>query len=339
MRKIDLSTVKDCDLIWECDDYVVVAGKSLWVFQKDGSFVAKSKTIRRPGKLYFLPPDKAFVEGGADYQYHYINLVTAEDIWTTSLDRKGYLFSSRFVASPDNHYLYDMYCHSIRNKWYVLRFSLKDCVVSKAEVPDSLRTTTDIYTDENGILYALQTHLLTDDGKISQNGILRIDWRADEPIFSWERLWQSEKHRDRTWEKTDGRYILCDDYTVIDMTTIQPFNLLENDPEKEWKNGIHMLNSIYLPEKELLLAFYGEYGGNVVIDCKARKRVARYVSTINAGFAGNLIGDEYWIGTEEGIVRKPFPIIEELPKLPSPYWRWVKEMERIRGEELKNKKE
>ena len=57
------------------------------------------------------------------------------------------------------------------------------------------------------------------------------------------------------------------------------------------------------------------------------------------GCGGNLIGDEYWIGTEEGIVRKPFPIIEELPKLPSPYWRWVKEMEKIRGEELKNKKE
>lgn len=158
MRNIDLSTVKDCGEIWECGDYVVAAGKSLWVFRKDGSFVAKSKTIRRPGKLYFLPPDKAFVVGGADYQYHYIDLLTAEDIWTTPYDRKGRAFIRNFAASPNNRYLYDMYRHSIKEEWYVVRFSLDDFVVSKVEVPEWLRVTIDVYTDNEGILHALQTH-------------------------------------------------------------------------------------------------------------------------------------------------------------------------------------
>ena len=82
MRKIDLNTVKDCGSIRACGDYVVAFGKSLWVFRKDGSFVSKSKTIRWPGKIYFLPPDKIFVEGGADYQYHYVNLATGLQLLT-----------------------------------------------------------------------------------------------------------------------------------------------------------------------------------------------------------------------------------------------------------------
>ena len=154
MRKIDLSTVKDCDMIWECGNYVVASGKSLWIFRKDGSFVSKSKTIRRPGKLHFLAPDKIFVEGGADYQYHYVDLVTGEDIWTAAIDRKRGLPSKRFAVSPDNRYLYDMYVHSTNGKWCVVRFSLENLTVSRAEVPDGLRTTTGIYTDEenDGVL-------------------------------------------------------------------------------------------------------------------------------------------------------------------------------------------
>lgn len=333
MRKIDLSTVKDCDRIWECGEYVVATGKFLWVFRKDGSFVAKSKTIRRPGKLYFLPPDKVFVVGGADYQYHYINLLTAEDIWTTSYDRKGVLRSRRFVASSDNCYLYDMYCHNVRNQWYVLRFSLENFMVSKVEVPESLRTTIDIYTDEEGVLYALQTHLLGDDGKISQNGILRIDWRGEKPIFSWECMWKSEHNRWKEWNHTDGHFILCEDYTVIDMLTMQSFNLLEND--SNWIPAFGSHNCVYFPERELLIAYHGMEDGNVVIDCKARKRIAQYASSsIQAGYAGYLIGDEYWIGTEEGIIRKPFPIFEEIPEKGFPGWMSAKSMRMKRREQL-----
>lgn len=339
MRKIDLNTVKDCGSIRACGDYVVAFGKSLWVFRKDGSFVSKSTTIRYPEKVHFLPPDKIFVEGGTDYQYHYVNLLTAEDIWTTPVDRKGGLFNRRFAVSPDNLYLYDTYLNYPKDKRYVLRFSLADLSVTKAEVPNGLRVTTGIYTDEEGVLYALQTHQLTDDGKISQNGILRIDWRTEKTIFSWEKMWQSERNRKKKWMCTDGRYILCEDYSVIDMTTMQSFNLLEN--ELEWiPEGKCSAECEYLPDRGFLLVYSGLDDGNVVIDCKARKRIAQYAPTeigVRAGFAGYLIGDEYWIGTENGIVKKPFPIFEAMPEKVSPYWRFAREMERIRGEELNNK--
>lgn len=338
MRRIDLNTVKDCGRIWKCGDYVVASGKSLWVFRKDGSFVSKSKTIRRPGKLHFLPPDKIFVEGGADYQYHYVNLVTGEDIWATTIDRKRMLPSKRFAVSPDNRYLYDMYNHYAKDKWYVVRFSLADLSVSKVEVPDCLRTTTGIYTDDEGVLYALQTHHLTDDGKISQNGILRIDWRTEAPIFSWERMWQSEQSREKAWNHTDGRYILCEDYSVIDMTTMQSFSLLENDPE--WKPEFVCGDCVYLPDKGMLMAYHTMYDGNVIIDCKMRKRIAQYAPPklgVAAGYAGCVIDGEYWIGTEEGIVRKSFPVFEEMPEKVSPHWLFARETERIRGEQLNNK--
>lgn len=338
MRKIDLSTVKDCGRIWNCGEFVVASGKSLWVFRKDGSFVSKSATIRYPGKLHFLPPDKIFVQGGTDYQYHYVDLLTGEDIWTTPLDRKGELYSRRFAASPDNRDMYDIYCHYVSNEWYALRFSLEELTVYKAKVLDALRTTTGIYTDDEGILYALQTHQLADDGKISQNGILRIDWKTEKPVFSWVRMWQSERNRKKKWGCTDGRYILCEDYSVIDMTTMQSFNLLEN--ESEWIPEGGCSECEYLPDRGLLLVYDGMDDGNVVIDCKARKRVAQYAPTelgVRAGFAGYLISDEYWIGTEDGIARKRFPVFEEIPEKVSPHWLFAREMERIRGEQLNNK--
>ena len=318
MRKIDLNTVKDCGSIRACGDYVVAFGKSLWVFRKDGSFVSKSKTIRWPGKIYFLPPDKIFVEGGADYQYHYVNLATGEDIWTTTIDRKRMLPSKRFAASPDNCYLYDMYVNYAKGKWYVLKFSLADLSVSKIEVSDCLRTTTGIYTDDEGILYALQTHHLTGDGNISQNGILQIDWRTDKPALSWTRKWQSERASD--WIQTDGHFILCEDYSVIDITTMERFSLLEH--EMEWKPGERCIECTYLPEREMLISSLLVHDGNVIIDCRARKCIAQYAPPKNIladyGHVGCLIDDEYWIGTENGIVRKPFPVFEEMPEKDSP---------------------
>lgn len=338
MRRIELSTVKDCARIQECGDYIVASGKSLWVFRKDGSFIAKSKTIRYPEKLYFLPPDKAFIQGGSDYQYHYINLQTAEDIWTTPYDGKFNISSKRFVTSPDNRYLYDVYHNQKNQKHYVLRFSIENFMVCKEEVPDSLRVTVGVYMDEEGVLYALQTHLLSDDSKISQNGILRIDWRGEKPIFFWVRMWQSEATRFKTWRDTDGRYILCEDYSVIDMKTMQSFSLLENDPD--WVTAYGPLDCVYVPDRGLLIAYHSMEDGNVVIDCKARKRVAQYAHSTNlevyAGYAGCLIGDEYWIGTEEGIVRKPFPIFEEMPEEGFPGWLDVKKMKEMRREQLSN---
>lgn len=335
MRRIDLSTVKDCEFIWECGDYIVAAGKLVWVFRKDGSFVAKSSTIRYPLKIYFLPPDKAFIQGGANYQYHYIDLQTAEDIWTVPCGGRFNSFGKKFIASPDNKYLFDIYCNNKNFKHYVLRFSIENLTVAKEEVPESLRVTVGGYMDKEGVLYALQTHLLN-DGKTSQNGILRIDWRDEKPIFSWKSLWQSEKNRFKNWRYTDGQYILCEDYTVVDMTTMHEFNLLEND--SDWVTAYGPLDCVYIADRGLLIGYHDLEEGNVVIDCKARKRVAQYVSAKNddekAGFAGCLVGDEYWIGTEEGIVKKIFPIFEEMPEIRFPGWIYAKKMKEMRREQL-----
>ncbi len=35
-------------------------------------------------------------------------------------------------------------------------------------------------------------------------------------------------------------------------------------------------NEVYIPERDLLIAYHTMYDGNVVIDCKARKRIAQY---------------------------------------------------------------
>jgi len=333
VRTITLNTIKDCGVIRQCGEYVIACGKKLWIFRDDGNYVSKSETIRYPGKLIYLPPDKIFVEDGANYQYRYVDLPTGKDIWTTTLEQRRMIPSRRFVASPDQSCVFDIYYHYSKKKWYVEKFLLHNKCASKVETPDSFRSMVGAYVDDDGILYVLQTQHATEDGKLSQNGILRIDWRSNIPIISWDHQWQSE--RGACWLDTDGDYILCNDYSVIDMKTLKSFSLLENDPE--WNPQLGFLSCDYVPERNLLITQHGMYGGNVIIDCNARKRVAQYAppkEDTSAGYAGCLIGDDFWIGTETGIIKKPFPQFEPIVPATSPYWRWAKEMEVIRGNEL-----
>lgn len=320
MRTINLNSVKDCSAIYGCGEYVVATGRTLWIFRKDGSFVAKSKTIRYASKVTFLPPDTIFVAGGSDNQYHYVSLLTGEDIWSFPEDRKRTMMQRKFAVSPDRKTLYDMYCsvYKGRDILYIEKIDLNERTVQRAEVPESLRVTYCIYTDEEGVLYALQSHYIADE-KRKQNGILKIDWTGSEPLFSWERLWQSEAGPD--FMSTDGRYILRSDYSVLDLKTMQTFSLLENEPE--WKPREGYSECVYLQERNLLICYYlFEDIGNVIVDCAARKRVAQYdaMTPLKAGYKGCLIDNEYWIGTPEGIKRKEFPIFEEMPERKILWW-------------------
>ena len=114
---------------------------------------------------------------------------------------------------------------------------------------------------------------------------------------------------------------------------MESFSLLENEPE--WKLEFGCGSCEYLPDRGLLMGYHTMYDGNVIIDCNTRKRIAQYTPPkpgAGAGYAGYLIGDEYWIGTENGIVRKPFPVFEEMPEKVFQWWLFTREMERIQGQ-------
>lgn len=85
-------------------------------------------------------------------------------------------------------------------------------------------------------------------------------------------------------------------------------NLLKN--EKEWIPPGTPMHYFYQEDSKLLTLAYDN--ATVVVDCGNRKRIAQYASPDLA--SGCLINGEYWMGTPNGVVKKPFPMIEEIPK-------------------------
>jgi len=324
MGRIGLHSVKDSCVLQKCGDYVVSLGKKLWIFRTDGSFVAQCAEVRYPKRVLFLPPEEIFVEGGTDRKYHHISLSTGLDIWNAPMAKERMMQAKDFVLSPDQKFIYDMYYS--KAQWVVLRVSLEEQTVATKVIPHTLFATVAIYTDEQGILYALQTHHLTSDGKTSQYGIFKIDWRdSSEPQFSWVRLWEGETQM--RWKYSDGKYVLREDYSVFDLQTLETFSLLEGDDD--WKPSVYgMATCVYIPEQNLLMAYHFYDDGHVIIDCSTRKRISHYALKLNndsIGFQGCLVNDEYWVGTTNGIIKKPFPLFETVEPNISPYWHWAKE--------------
>ena len=56
---------------------------------------------------------------------------------------------------------------------------------------------------------------------------------------------------------------------------------------------------------------------NVVVDWETGKMVARYVGHFKKGC---LMDNEYWIFSDEGLRRMPFPLIEDIPPRKPTFW-------------------
>lgn len=318
MMSITLKTVKDCSMIYSNGESVLLFGKNLWVFRADGSFVAKHKTIRNPSKCAFLPGNKALIDGGGDGSYHYISLDSGEIIWSTLKKGRRYLESTRFAVSPDGSTVYDI-CYIGFQELKVDRLcpemQLHDSYLSN----DTLRVSNDIFCQADGSLCILQSHLIVDPqdpyAKINpptrQNGILKVDFSSGVPQQCWYKRWESDGRCYNPMLGCDGSHILHADFTVKDMNTAETIDLLEN--ENDFVPPRETFTWHFDEQRKILIATYVGENSNVLIDCKARKRIAQYTKTeIGTGYKGCLIGNEYWVGTPTGVIRKEFPIIESV---------------------------
>ena len=311
MAKITLKSPKNGWYIFSNGKDVFISGSSLWLFRADGTFVKKYDTIRRASKAIFLPDNKAFVEGGSDRTFHYISLEDGEVLWSCpKVGRLGYS-KARFAVSADGSTIYNARAAD-SFKLCIDRMDLQTQTYERYILDEGLRVTHDIFIDENGVLCAMQSHLIIRDEEdyspvnMSQNGILAIPIDSDGAHPIWKRQWICKSERGRSFRGCDGKYILREDYTVLDLDTMEEFRLL---PEEEvatlpdqgfaWK---------YDPATGLLTVCYLSVFLNVIIDCKKRKVVSRYSrDTLSVGFEGCLINNEFWTCTEKGVVKRPFP--------------------------------
>ena len=320
MRNVTLKTPKECDSIFTDGTSILAAGKKLWLFRVDGSFVATFKMIRDPHKVAFLPQNTALIDGGGDGSYHYISLNDGSVLWSSLKKGRRNRTSWRFAVSPDGSVVYDI-CYDDHGVMHVDRICPKEKQHNRYRIedPDMLRVTHDIYCDEEGNLCAFQSHIVIDPDDLypqtspsmRQNGILAISFEADEPKCTWKKRWKNEAKSTRTACGCDGKCILREDFSVLDLDTMKEYRLFQEDVLKTLpRDGFDWS---YEEERQLLTVHYIAAKTNIVIDCKKREVVGKY-SRSNGflGFEGCLVGNEFWIGTDEGIIKYPFPNTEEV---------------------------
>lgn len=318
MRNVSLSSITDAYYIFSNGEDVLVAGKHLWLFRADGSFVTKFAAIRLPMKAVFLPNRRVLVDGYGDKAYHYIALDSGEVLWRSNKKGRRMMESNRFAVSPDGMTIYDT-CYIQNKAMQIDRICPENKSHETFMIDECLRVTEDIFCDKTGALCALQTHLIIDPDDpysekktpVRQHGLLSISFENGTAVPHWTSQWQSQNGdiSHGFARACDGTHILYEDLSVLDMNKQVILQLLSPEETAQFpKDGFTWT---YDCERKLLTVSFVSSLYNYVIDCDKKKIVAKYGRCDSSvGYQGCLVGDEFWMGTADGIVKRPFPNID-----------------------------
>lgn len=320
-----LKSIKNCDAVFSNGQDVIIGGKSLWLFRSNGEFVKKVLPIRWPCKVAFLPNRTALVESLADNAYYYLDLKTGEILWITKKRKRRNREPNHFAVSPDGSTVYNLF-YSYQGEIYSLYVEriIPEALKHEIFVVDEplnltgpLSTIGDFFCDSEGVLYTLQYKNITRYSDydymetprvIFHYGILELPFLDDQLYPCWKKHWQAERTgKESPIRACDGHYILYENLTVRDMESQRVFSLID-ESDREFLPPCSF-RYFYDPERFLLTIWRLDDRQKAIINCKERKLVGRYFSSskIGTGFGGWVVGNEFWMGTEEGVVRYPFP--------------------------------
>lgn len=314
MRKIGLTSVKDCEMIFAHDNSVMLSGKNPWLFRKDGSFVAKYKPIRNAYNMLFLPGNIAFLDGWMDQSYHFISLDTGELLWSYAQKGKRDFTPRIFSATADGKIVY--YVYSIKNTLHVDQLVLSEKACTTYSIPLGMRATHHCYCDERGYLCMLQSFLPPEDESSKSYGFFGIlQWHPSDPNPTWKYQWvEPTGSLDCTVRTCNDEYALLGNLKVRCLKSGEVFDLLGNQTDMPSISGGYSV-AAYDQERKLLTVRFTSSSSNVIIDCKERKIAAHYMPfSYHEHVGGCLIGDEFWIGSDDGIVKRPFPHMDAFPQ-------------------------
>ena len=315
MKKIGLASVKDCEIIFAYDNSVILSGKNPWLFRKDGRFVAKYKPIRHAFSMLFLPGNIAFLDGWMDQSYHFISLDTGELLWSHVQKGKREFTPRKFAATADGKIVY--YVHSIKNILHVDQLVLSEKSCTTYTIPFSKGATYHCYCDERGYLCMLKSYLLPieDEGSQSYQFFGVLQWHPNDQKPTWKYQWiEPTGSLNCTVHTCSDEYALLGNLKVRCLRSGEVFDLLENQTDMPSISGGYAV-AAYDEERKLLTVRFTSSSSNVIIDCKERKIVAHYMPfSYHEHVGGCLIGDEFWIGSDEGVVKRLFPHMDPFPK-------------------------
>lgn len=315
MENISLDMVKDCSAVYCDEKNVLLLGRYLWVFRTDGTFVCRNKEMRNAYKAVCLPGNMALIHIEHKQRYYYLSLETGDIVWSCGEKCKRLMSAERFTRSPDGLVVYDNY-YDLNGLFHIIRIEPSKQLHTICTVSDTLRTVCGSYCDEQGALHVMQTQVMSDEDpryaheKPSLYGILRIELENDPPMSTWVSQWTGASRPKPCG--CDARYTLYGDLRVHDRITNQWIDLLANDIGPRPSRNMAIIWNYDQQHSYLTVSYLGTLM-TVVVDCKAQRRVAQYErEEFDLGSTGALINGEFWTGTKSGVVKLPFPHMNEV---------------------------
>lgn len=292
-------------------EYVVIAHTKLHILRPDGTLVACRSDLRYAGRITFLSGNRMLL-CSSKAVFHMIDLTTGEDIWTAPYTKTS-LNVNPIAISPNEKfaYTYDRGFDRKFNECFISQLNLETHETEIIDMNLDAGASRDICCEDETTPCLLKTLIETIGGKAyTICGVRLHDFFCQEAQYtnSWKTKWYFEGSR-RSVMNFFGSpdRVLTSDLRIFTPATGEDVDLLENESE-------HTLpqehpNRCWLDHTgRYLCVRYME--GNVVIDTQERKIAATYAAKYKEGC---LIGNEYWLGTDNGVVRKPFPAFEEIP--------------------------
>lgn len=293
---------------WICSnsEYVVLSGKDLWIVAKDGRGLHHKKNLSNTYKTIFLSDNRLLIGGGKNSSYCMISLEDGSELWRVPL-RKAETSSRRFAICEEKGYAFDYFTWG--DKLYFVKIALQSGELETQVLSEGFRTTVDITASSDGCVYMLQTHHdETPNGIVSQNGVRTVwDGKSFPKDVIWNKMWSDLDGSGSFFFLNGIETILSKDLYIIEPSSAKKSFLLQNATEWE-QPGLGPSACWFEGNGQYLTLMYNNC--NVIIDLSKREVVARYGGAFTKGC---LINGEYWISSDTGIQRKPFPLIEELP--------------------------
>jgi len=306
VKKTDIEKLSGSYFIYSNGEYIVLSGKKLYIFTPDGAQVACRSDLRNAERITFLSGNRMLL-CSSKLVFHMIALSSGEDIWTVPYTKVD-LNVNDFAVTADEAYAYTFDEH--RGQLFITELNLQTREIDCFDIACDLGGTGGIICDEFGVPHLLKVVNETIGGKeYCENGVRIHDtdviYRGSSNY--WRAKWRSDPNAGALCFLDQVDKVVTENFQLYNPITGRSVDLLEN--ETDWQRPEESPDDCWLDKSGRYLCLMYPTA-NVVIDLQQRKVAAQYAADFTRGC---LVGDTYWVCTDNQVCRKPFPLFEEVP--------------------------
>lgn len=306
MEKSIIKGVK-CVSFAENEHYILAVGRSLWVLDRELNLLWKPKELRNFAKAAFLTEDTILFHAGDAYGV--ASLTERRVLWQKSVMKARFRISTRFAVSKSGRWAYDFYSDQFQN--YVVRIDLETKQVEASPLYHDYTLPCYICCDEEDEPLLLEAGQFYLNGECRERmGVLmpfygnRRDPRCPPNSLHW--CWTKDfPGKAQLPLLIRGDWVVCRDLRCFSMRTGEERDLdtwgLARLSEKPLAGGLSR------DGRFLMLSFSDRL---IVVDWESGALAAQY--SMPFAVMGLICGSQILLPRAEGLVRKPFPVLEPL---------------------------